>query len=356
LRTVCVALVAAVAASGVAVSLAARDEAPKPKRELVVVAVGDVLFSRGVARRVATDGPRPLIESVRPFTHGADLALCNLECPLASGRAAAGRPIVFSGPPQGAQWLRQGGFNAVSLANNHALDQGREGLLQTMASLAQQGITGFGAGRDQADACEPRIVRCGGRRVALLGFTVFPDEGVLFDAGQPGTARASAEAIGHAVRKARTNADLVIASFHWGQEYQAFTSAQQRALGHLAVDSGADLVIGQHPHVVQGAELYHGRLIAYSLGNFVFDLHRRGADRALAVRLSVGVDDANARFEPVHIVNCLPERAEAALGQRILADFRRSCGDLGTNVTVSEGTAAVRFSLRSPRHLTGSPR
>jgi len=336
------------ALSGAALACVAAVVVP-PQRPVTVVAVGDVLLDRGVGERIERSGKDALVEAVLPFTRGADLAVCNLECPLASGSPSALKPIVFGGPPAGARWLREAGFDAASLANNHALDQGRAGLLQTMAALDREGVAYFGAGATQAEACRARIVRCNGRRLALLGFTVFPDEGAFFDLRHAGTARADPQAVRRAVHQARARADVVIVAFHWGREYQALTSPAQRELARVAIDAGADLVVGHHPHVIQGAQLYRGRLIAYSLGNFIFDQHRRGADRALALRVTFVGDEAAATFAPVQIADCFPRKPDDEAAQSILAHFRTLCEGLGTRVAVNGGAATVSFATRGHR-------
>lgn len=333
----------AVPAAALVVAAVWFGAAPRP---VTVVAVGDFLLDRGVKERIDRGGRAALVTSVRPLIQHADIAVCNLECPLASGNPTAPKPVIFSGPAVGAAWLREAGFRAVCIANNHALDQGREGLLQTMASLHNAGVTCFGAGTDQAEACRPRIIRCRGKRIGLLGFTVFPDEGVFFDPAKPGTARADPEAVERAVRCARRRADLVIVSFHWGNEFHNLASDSQRRLGRLAVDSGADLVVGHHPHVIQGAELYHGRLIAYSLGNFVFDQHRRGANRALALRITFQGSHGSAAFEPIEVVNCFPRRPRRAARRYILREFRALCDGLGTTVRLSADSACIDYPLR----------
>lgn len=316
------------------------------RRPVMLVAVGDVLLDRGVARRVARDGHECLTEAIWPFLRDADIAVCNLECPLASGRPAAAKPIIFGGPAEGASWLREAGFDAVSLANNHALDQGRDGLMRTMAGLDRAGVAWFGAGTNQAEASRPRIIRCRSKRVALLGFTVFPDEGVFFNPSAPGTARADPTAIRRAVRLARDLGDLVIVSFHWGNEFQNLTSDAQRRIGRLAVDSGADIVVGHHPHVIQGAEVYRGGLIAYSVGNFVFDQHRRGANHALLLRATFHRRTTDVSFEPVLIADCLPVRPDEQHAQEILRRFRSLCDGLDTHVSLTGGSASIRLPAR----------
>ena len=131
-----------------------------------------------------------------------------------------------------------------------------------------------GAGKDQESAERGRIIAVHGVKVAILAFAAMPIEGMVEAPEKPSLARASEETVSRAIGRAKRKAHLVVVTFHWGPEFQGVRSVNQRALAHLAVESGADLVLGHHPHVLQGIERYRGKLIVYSLGSFLFDLHR----------------------------------------------------------------------------------
>jgi poly-gamma-glutamate synthesis protein (capsule biosynthesis protein) len=170
--------------------------------------------------------------------------------------------------------LRAAGIDAVSVANNHTLDFGREALLQTLAHLKAASLSAAGAGKNAADAHKPVLLTADGRRVALVAASRVLPAGWHAGASHPGIAGAYDPAkLLRAIAAARPSADVVVAYLHWGVERAPLPEAYQRKLARRCIDAGADLVIGSHPHVLQGFEYYKDKLIAYSLGNFVFTNH-----------------------------------------------------------------------------------
>jgi poly-gamma-glutamate synthesis protein (capsule biosynthesis protein) len=179
--------------------------------------------------------------------------------------------MVFSANPAYIAGLAKAGIDWVSMANNHIGDAGRAGIVSTMANLDDHGIAHSGAGRNTADAHRAALLKAGGQTIAILGYDTIAG---YYASGRatPGSARMSAATLKQDVAAARTaGADIVIVFPHWGVEYRAKPTAGQRALAHAAIDAGADMVIGNHPHWAEGMEVYRGRPIWYALGNFVFD-------------------------------------------------------------------------------------
>jgi len=166
--------------------------------------------------------------------------------------------------------LKQAGFRVVSLANNHTMDFGPLALQDTLSTLNENGIYYAGAGMDLDAARTPAIVKIKGKTLAFLSYSLtFPLE-FYASARQPGTAPGYADFVKEDINQVRPSAELVIVSFHWGSELLTSAKDYQIKLGHQAIDWGADVVLGHHPHVLQELEIYKGHLIAYSLGNFVF--------------------------------------------------------------------------------------
>ncbi|MSQ69320.1 MAG: CapA family protein [Gammaproteobacteria bacterium] len=239
-------------------------------RDLKLVFVGDVMLDEGPGRVVAS-GRDPLV-NFAPLLASADYAIANLECPVASvGAAKAAKMFAFRAAPATLKPL-QGRFQAVSLANNHSGDYGRAAFLQTIALLEQAGVRHFGGGRNLAHAHAPLWIERQGLRIAVLGYNEYkPRE---FEAGPdwPGIAWSEDWQVVADIRAARAaGADLVIPFLHWGWEKEPKPSGRQRQLAHTLIAAGADVVVGSHPHLTQGVEYYRGKLIVYSLGNFVFD-------------------------------------------------------------------------------------
>jgi poly-gamma-glutamate capsule biosynthesis protein CapA/YwtB (metallophosphatase superfamily) len=213
--------------------------------------VGDIMLGRGVA--VALEGDwETAFAAVRPWLAEADLAFANLESPLTTA------PQLNSGydlraPPEAVAALRAAGFDLVSLANNHALDAGEAGLAQTMAVLDAAGITGL------ADWLPSPTFHS--THAPIYRFLAFDDSVAPLDV----------QAACQAVTDAAAQADVVVVSLHWGGEYQAAPGPRQRAVANALADAGAALIVGHGPHVLQRIEWVGETLVAYSLGNFLFD-------------------------------------------------------------------------------------
>ncbi|MNO39947.1 Capsule biosynthesis protein CapA [compost metagenome] len=234
---------------------------------------GDVIFSGKAGQLLQQKGYDYSYSALDGMFKKDDLTILNLETPITTGGVgAANKQYVFKGDPKALDALKAAGVDAVNLANNHTLDQGEEGLLDTMEHLNKRGIPYLGGGVDAAEAYSAKYFERNGIRIALLGFTrVMPVMEWKAEAGKPGVASVydSAEAL-KAIAAARKKADLVIVIVHWGKERMEQYDSVQQSLGHSFIDAGADLVMGGHPHVLQGIEPYKGKWIAYSTGNFIF--------------------------------------------------------------------------------------
>lgn len=235
-----------------------------------LVFVGDVMLDDGPGKTIAAGG-----DPLAPFAAAlkdADFTVGNLECPVATtGKPLDNKIYTFRARPQVLEVLK-GRFDALAVANNHSGDYGPEAFMETLDLLDKAGIRHFGGGRNLAAAHAPLWVERKGLRIALLGYNEFKPRS--FEAGPdwPGVAWSEDSQVVADIRAARAaGADLVIPVMHWGWEREPQPSERQRQLARTMIDAGADLVIGGHPHVTQGAEYYKGKLIVYSLGNFVFD-------------------------------------------------------------------------------------
>jgi len=278
---------------------AADPPGPSKKQSLRLAAVGDIIFGRykrdaagEVAYyRVAKSDP---FAEVAPVLRAADVAFANLETPVVDEPAElftyANR--TFRAEPSDARALAAAGFGVVSIANNHIFNFGARGAPITRQNLVAAGLQPAGAGANAEEAQRPAIVERGGLTVSLIALTVH-------DNGKPSTragalayvpfeelAETAATAI--AATRARDQPDFVVVSVHWGIEYAAHPDDTQRAAAHRLVDAGADVVLGHHPHVVQDIERYNGAVIAYSLGNFLFD--QRILTRRQSLVLEIGLE------------------------------------------------------------------
>lgn len=267
----------------------ARSElTPEPETTLVFNAVGDIMLSRGVAasadRAGAADYP---FSRLKDEFLDADFNFGNLESPVSGNEKRKGKGLVFNARRDHVRPLADYKFRVVNLANNHSMDQGLKGLLYTRTFLDEIGVKHTGTGQNLAEAWKPAIIEANGMRIAFVGASdaSFNDGGV---AKNDYVARCEdVEHLRKAIKAASEISDLVVATMHAGVEYITRPDKTQIAFAHAAVEAGADIVIGAHPHWIQTIEEYKGRPIFYSLGNFVFDQPWAATRTGLMLRIIV---------------------------------------------------------------------
>jgi hypothetical protein len=260
-------------------------------RSLSIAAVGDVNLGDRPGTAIATYGVRYPWLSVAPVLRAADIAIANLECSVSTrGYPIPGKQYTFRGKPSSLRAMaRYAGVDVVTLANNHALDYGRLAFADTLSYAHEYGLKTVGGGRNLDFARRPAVFRLGGIRVAFLGYSDVRPLG--FDAGPTwsGTAPAFPSYISSDVRRAKSRGtDVVVVYFHWGTERTFSPNARQRSLAAVAFDAGATIVLGAHPHVLQPIEPRRRRLVAWSLGNFVFGANTPGTESTGILRLRMG--------------------------------------------------------------------
>lgn len=300
---------------------------------------GDILLAGGAERLVQDEGPAAPFADLLHLLRSSDLTIGNLECALATGGRPVEKMYTFRAAPRTAAALAAAGFDIIGLANNHAGDFGPEALLETIAALQRHGIAPVGAGRERADARRFLLVECGSppMTVALLAFSNMLPKSLFATRTRPGTNPAYGDAMREDIGRARAEADFVVVLFHWGDELGATPSQKQRRVAAIAADAGADLVVGAHPHVLQGLELRGRTLIAYSLGNFLFP--SRGDCRLTALLRCRPGRDGSARVEltPCVVEGFRPRLADGDERGHVLARLRRLSAALGCSLDGSGG-------------------
>lgn len=242
-----------------------------PDRVVTIAAVGDLMLARDITTLMDEHGSLYPFERVAGLLMNADITIANMEGTFTERGIAADKLYTFRTPPRHAAGLAEAGIDVVSLGNNHTADFGPEGVEDTLAALDTAGVLYAGAGMDEAQARRAAFVEAEGLRIAVLSYTDIL-ENTFAGPSTPGVAFGSVEAISADVRAARAQADVVVVSLHSGIEYTDAPDVTQQTLARAAVDAGATLVLGSHPHALQGWEWYGDGIIVYSLGNFVFDL------------------------------------------------------------------------------------
>jgi poly-gamma-glutamate synthesis protein (capsule biosynthesis protein) len=245
--------------------------------------VGDLQMGGSALPVIRTKGWDYPFDSTRHIIQSAGLALANLEAPFTNAGIPFDKTFTFRVPTRFARGIAESGFDVLTLANNHILDFGPEGLRSTMNILDSLGIAYCGAGQNIEEAERGVILERGKWRIGFLAYSMtYPTE---FWATRSEWGTAYPRHLEKNVRTMKKKADLVVVSFHWGGELKSHPKPYQRRHAHLAIDSGADLVIGHHPHVLQGLEIYRDRLIAYSLGNYVFGSYSQNARDSIILRV-----------------------------------------------------------------------
>jgi hypothetical protein len=241
--------------------------------------------------------------AVRALIEGADLAIANFENPAPDRVRWHTKGTVFSADPALIDGLAEAGIDYLSIANNHIRDAGGQGILQTIANIRKRGIEVSGAGQDLAAARKPAMLEAGGMTVAVLGYDAIAGY-YHATADKIGSAPLTASIVRADIKSARNaGADLVIVFPHWGTEYRSKPFAAQQRLARMIIDSGADMVIGNHAHWAAAMEVYDGKPIWYALGNFVFDqTWSEPTLEGITLELTFhGADLVQARMRP-HII------------------------------------------------------
>lgn len=295
--------------------------------EIELVAGGDVMLARKIGQAIAAYGAAFPFAEVAPVLRRADIAFVNLECTVSERGEPVPKSFNFRATPESLEALTLGGVNVVSLANNHGMDYGPPALLDTLDLLAARNIAQAGGGANAAAAHTPAVLTVQGLRLAFLAYAAVDDEAGWSQRqwtpgrDSPGLAYGEEGAIREDVARAREQADLVVVSLHAGTENSSQVNDLQRQLAHAAIEAGATLVLGAHPHVLQGLERYGDGLIAYSLGDFVFDI-TDPPDAANTLLLRVVLTRQGIKtvdILPVYIVDYLrPVVLEDARGDGLL--------------------------------------
>ncbi len=323
---------------------------PEAVRPLKVIAVGDIMLD-GTARPVLSEqGYDYPFAEVRKLFAGAQVVFGNLEGPLTTrGTPEQDKTYVFRSPPEKVgQALRNAGFNVVSLANNHTLDFGADGLAQTQETLDAVGIAHVGAGENLKAARRPAILEAAGMRVALLAYSLTLPEHFYAEPNKPGTAFGHEGHVRTDVAAARQQADIVLVSFHWGQEGKTTLREYQTRLGRAAIDAGAAAVIGHHPHILQGIEHYKDGVILYSLGNFTFGSYSKSAQVSAVAELTFeGRHVAALRLYPINVnnfqVEFQPKPLAGEQAGRVVEELRTLSAALQTAIVDDAGSALLRL-------------
>ena len=311
--------------------------------EITIIAVGDIMPTARALPFVKTQGFGYPYAGTSEILKSGDIVIGNLETPLTDkGIRFKNKKYTFKAPIATADALKEAGFTHMSLANNHMMDYGATGLNSTLAALGGAGLNFAGAGVNIKKARTISISKIKGKKIAFLSYSkTYPLE-FYARRKRAGTTPGYRKFITSDLKKARIDADIVIVAFHWGGEKLEHPRRYQKELAHLSIDSGADIVIGHHPHVLQGIERYKDGVIFYSLGNFAFGSYSPSSRKSIIAKV-VLTDDRISSVEAVPInvnnfeVHFQPKVLKGEKGEEVISHLSRLSEPLGSRLTFSGG-------------------
>ena len=276
---------------------------------LNIIFTGDILLDRGVRRVINHHGVDHLFsDGIDSVFRSAQIVVGNLECPATKIESPVFKQYIFRSEPEWLDTLRQHGITHLNLANNHSIDQGREGLLDTKRNIKEAGMVPIGAGASMREAAGPVLLASSPRKVWLVPSLRLALENYSYLTDKPCVSQEPMDSLMQRVfhlRKADSTA-VIIVSLHWGGEHTSKPVPRQRMEAHQLILAGADALICHHTHTLQTIETFRGKPIYYSIGNFIFDPTHPINAEACIVRLKITSDTINTETLPVQIRHCVP--------------------------------------------------
>ena len=276
---------------------------------LNIVLTGDILLDRGVRRVIDKEGIDYLFsDGIDSLFQQAQIVVGNLECPSTKINSPVQKLFIFRSEPEWLGALKSHGITHLNLANNHAIDQGREGLMDTKRNIIEAGMTPIGAGADMDEASEPVLLASEPRKVWLVPSLRLALENYAYLPEKPCVSQEPMDSLlnrVHRLRKADSTA-VIIVSLHWGGEHTLKPVNSQRWDAHQLIRAGADVLVCHHTHTLQTIEEFQGKKIYYSIGNFIFDQKKPLNSKACIVQLKVSANSVETETIPIEIRNCKP--------------------------------------------------
>lgn len=277
--------------------------------ELNILFTGDILLDRGVRQVIEHHGVNHLFsEGIDSVFRSAQLVVGNLECPATKINAPVFKRFIFRGEPEWLDTLQHHGYTHLNLANNHSIDQGREGLLDTKRNILAAGMVPIGAGVNMNEASQPVLLAESPRKVWFLASLRLALENYAYLPDKPCVSQEPMDSLLERVNRIRRadSTAVIVVSLHWGGEHTLQPVPSQRLEAHQLIRAGADMLICHHTHTLQTIEDFQGKKIYYSIGNFIFDQPKLINSKACMVRLRINEDDLDVKTIPIEIRQCVP--------------------------------------------------
>ena len=277
--------------------------------ELNILFTGDILLDRGVRQVIELPGFNLLFsEGIDSVFRSAQLVVGNLECPVTKINAPVFKRFIFRGEPEWLDTLQHHGYTHLNLANNHSIDQGREGLLDTKRNILAAGMVPIGAGVNMNEASQPVLLTESPRKVWFLASLRLALENYAYLPDKPCVSQEPMDSLLERVNRIRRadSTAVIVVSLHWGGEHTLQPVPSQRLEAHQLIRAGADMLICHHTHTLQTIEDFQGKKIYYSIGIFFFDQPKPINSKACMVRLLIKEDELVVETIPVEIRQCVP--------------------------------------------------
>ncbi|MEA2071595.1 MAG: CapA family protein [Asgard group archaeon] len=336
------------------------------KHNIVLLAVGDIMLGdqaicmgRGVNSVIKEKGPNFIFKKIRGTLKNKDILFGNLEAILSKKNLR--KPSLHSrelrGDPNSVKGLKYAGFDILSLANNHILQHGEEALSDTIRVLEENNINYVGVGNY---ARKPLTIEVKDKKVSFFAYCLIR-EPTAFNSVKTTTE------ILEDIRRYKDQGDIRVVSLHWGTEYMPYPSQDQIDLAHQIIDAGADIILGHHPHVLQGIEYYKKKVIAYSLGNFVFDMWENNSRQSVILKLTIS-DEKKIEIYPIPVCIdsfCRPVLARDREFKNFLGsdnfqsvkkadkeDYKMKAGEIHKNIGRERRYYFLKNFYRYPPHMS----
>ena len=312
-----------------------------------IAVTGDIMFARNMAGVLSMD--KSPFAGVSNVSSNVDLLIINFENAATNSENAVKGDVPLKCDPSYVPLAKANNNTIATLANNHVCDYGIDGMHDTIKYLNDAGITTVGAGDNEDDAHKAVSKDINGRNITVLNymdsnnFAEYSYEALPYANGSsPGYSAYDSADAQKQISDARGNgSDFVVAYLHFGNEYSTSPNEDQLKIAHELVDYGADIVIGSHPHVTQGVEMYKGKPIFYSLGNCVFDMSGNGVENAYILKIDLVNNTGKCTVYPIYISNYLPQFMGEDEGNSLLNGLTPKCNEF----KVANGVGTLDFNL-----------
>ena len=318
----------------------------EPKENVSVAVTGDVMFARNMEGVLSLDSSP--FAGVSDVISNADLLLINFENAATTSENALKGDVPLKCSPEYVPLAKANNITVAALANNHAFDYGAEGMRDTVENLKSADIIPIGAGDSEDEAHAAVVKDVNGRKITILNYMDSENFAEYSQDVMPAAKGSNAGYSAYSLEDARkqiaenNDSDLIIAYMHYGNEYLEYANDDQIRISHELIDCGADVVVGSHPHVPQGFEMYKGKPIFYSLGNFIFDQSNEETHVAYFLSINLTGDEGVCTVYPIYISGYLPQHMTAEDGKALLNSLNPQCSQM--NIT-KEGTGVLKFNL-----------